>query len=35
VIGGSGFLRVTTSSSSIKVEFIKYDGSILDSYTKS
>ena len=34
VIGGSGFLKVTTTSSTIKVEFIQYDGTILDSYEK-
>ena len=34
VVGGSGFLKVTTSSDSIKVDFIKHDGTILDSYVK-
>jgi len=34
-IGGSGFLKLTTTSTSIKVEFIKHDGTILDSYVKS
>lgn len=34
VIGGSGFLKLTTSKNSIKVEFIKHDGTILDSYSK-
>jgi hypothetical protein len=34
VIGGSGFLKVTTTSNSIKVDFIKHDGTILDSYVK-
>lgn len=33
IIGGSGYLKVTTSQSSIKIEFIKADGSIADSYT--
>ena len=35
VIGGSGFLKVTTNSSGIKVDFIKHDGTLLDSYVKS
>jgi len=35
VIGGSGFLKVTTSTSAIKVDFVKHDGTILDSYVKS
>ena len=35
VVGGSGFLKVTTSSNAIKVDFVKHDGSILDSYVKS
>ena len=35
VVGGSGFLKVTTNSSGIKVDFIKHDGSLLDSYVKS
>ena len=34
VIGGSGFLKVTTSASAIKVDFVKHDGTILDSYVK-
>jgi hypothetical protein len=33
-IGGSGFLRVTTSGATAKVEFVKFDGSIADSYEK-
>jgi hypothetical protein len=28
-------LKLTTTSTSIKVEFIKHDGTILDSYVKS
>jgi len=35
VVGGSGFLKLTTNSSSIKVDFIKFDGSIADSYVKN
>lgn len=35
VVGGSGFLKVTTSNSGIKVDFVKHDGSILDSYVKN
>jgi len=34
-IGGSGFLKLTTTPTSIKVDFIKHDGTILDSYVKS
>ena len=34
-IGGSGFLKVTTNSNSIKVEFVKFDGSIADTYVKN
>jgi UDP-2,3-diacylglucosamine pyrophosphatase LpxH len=34
-IGGSGFLKLTTNSSSIKVDFIRSDGSIADSYVKN
>ena len=34
-VGGSGFLRVTTSGSTAKIEFVKFDGSIADSYEKS
>ena len=33
-VGGSGFLRVTTAGASVKVEFVKFDGSIADSYEK-
>ena len=33
-VGGSGFLRVTTEGAIAKVEFVKYDGSIADSYEK-
>ena len=35
VVGGSGFLKVTTSPNAIKVDFVKHDGTILDSYVKS
>ena len=35
VIGGSGFLKVTTSANSVKIDFIKYDGTLMDSYTKN
>ena len=34
-IGGSGFLRVTTTGATVKVEFVKFDGSIGDSYEKT
>ena len=33
-VGGSGFLRVTTQGATAKVEFVKFDGSIADSYEK-
>ena len=35
VIGGSGYLKVTTTSQGISVDFIKHDGTVLDTYTKS
>jgi UDP-2,3-diacylglucosamine pyrophosphatase LpxH len=34
-VGGSGFLRVTTAGAVAKVEFVKFDGSIADSYEKN
>jgi Calcineurin-like phosphoesterase len=34
-VGGSGFLRVTTAGATAKVEFVKFDGSIADSYEKT
>ena len=34
-VGGSGFIKVTTTKSEAKVEFIKFDGSQGDSYTRS
>jgi hypothetical protein len=34
-VGGSGFLKVSTSGSTAKVEFVKFDGSIADSYEKT
>ena len=33
-VGGSGFLRVSTAGKTIKVEFVKFDGTIADSYEK-
>jgi hypothetical protein len=33
-VGGSGFLKVRTEAKTIFVEFIKFDGSLGDSYTK-
>lgn len=33
VIGGSGYLRVSTDSQKVQVDFVKYDGSIADSYS--
>lgn len=35
VLGGSGFLKITTTATSIKVDFVKYDGTLVDSYVKS
>ncbi len=34
-IGGSGFLKVSTTSSAVKVDFISFDGAILDSYVRN
>jgi len=33
VIGGSGYLRVKTDSDKAQVDFVKYDGSVVDSYS--
>ena len=33
-VGGSGFLKVTTQGAVAQVEFVKFDGSIADSYEK-
>ena len=33
-VGGSGFLKVSTDGSVAKVDFIKFDGSLGDSYTR-
>ena len=33
VVGGSGYLKVTTTADSATVDFIKYDGSVADTYT--
>ena len=33
VIGGSGYLRVETGPGKVQVDFVKYDGTIADSYT--
>jgi hypothetical protein len=35
VVGGSGFLKVTTSKSGIKVDFVRHDGVVLDSYVRN
>lgn len=35
VVGGSGFLKVATSANGIKVDFVKHDGTLLDSYVKA
>ena len=34
-VGGSGFLKVTTTGAVAKIEFVKFDGSIADSYEKT
>lgn len=34
-VGGSGFLKVTTSDSEVRVQFITFDGSIADDYVKA
>jgi len=34
-VGGSGFLKVTTSGSQAKVDFILFDGKLADSYTRT
>jgi len=33
-VGGSGFIKVTTSNSEAKVDFIKFDGTVGDSYVR-
>ena len=33
-VGGSGFLKVTTSDTDVRVQFVKDDGSIADEYAK-
>lgn len=35
VVGGSGFMKVSTNQSGIKVDFVKFDGTIGDSYSLS
>ena len=35
VVGGSGFMKVSTNGSGVKVDFIKHDGTLADSYIKS
>jgi hypothetical protein len=34
-VGGSGFLKVTTSGNTAQVDFILFDGKVADSYTRS
>jgi phosphodiesterase/alkaline phosphatase D-like protein len=34
-VGGSGFLKVTTTGSTAKVDFVKFDGTIADSYERT
>ena len=33
-VGGSGFIKVTTSNTEAKVDFIKFDGTVGDSYIR-
>ena len=33
-VGGSGFLKVSTQGSTLNVDFVKFDGSLADSYKK-
>jgi len=33
ILGASGFLKVTVNSTTLKVEYIKYDGSLINSHT--
>lgn len=33
VVGGSGYLQLRANSESVRVDFVKYDGSIADSYS--
>jgi hypothetical protein len=35
IVGGSGFLKVTTSNSGIQVDFVRHDGVVLDSYVRN
>jgi len=35
IVGGSGFMKVTTLASEARVEFVKYDGTIADSYVRT
>ena len=34
-VGGSGFIKVTTTATEAKIDFIKFDGKLGDSYVKS
>jgi hypothetical protein len=33
-VGGSGFLKVSTSGNTAQVDFILFDGKVADSYTR-
>lgn len=33
IVGGSGFMRVSTGASTVQVDFVKWDGSVADTYT--
>jgi len=34
-VGGSGFLKVSTSENQVKVDFILYDGQVGDTYVRT
>ena len=34
-VGGSGYLRVTTEGKVVTVDFIKFDGSLGDTYSRT
>jgi hypothetical protein len=35
IVGGSGFMKVRTSDTEVQVDFVKFDGTIGDSYVRS
>ena len=34
-VGGSGFLRVETTGSTVKIDFVSFDGNIMDTYSRN